>query len=148
MEKECVDGCGGFWLECSIQVLQQNKVHPVIFAEAMRELLVKACGKYRNIMIVGPANCGKTFLLRPLQTLFDTFSNPFNDKYAWLGAETAEMIFLNDFRFSSEMIAWRELLLLLEVGNQFTCQLQKNIIPLTVDVSHTVLHLCCMLSQL
>ena len=113
-EKECVDGCGGLWLECAIQVLEQNKVHPVIFAEAMRELLVKGRGKYRNVMIVGPANCAKTFLLRPLQTLFDTFSNPSNDKYAWLGAETAEMIFLNDFRWSSEMIAWKELLLLLE----------------------------------
>ena len=67
---------------------RQNKVHSVIFAKAMielLELLVKGHGKYRNIMIVGPANCAKIFLLHPL---FDTFSNPSNDKYAWLGVET------------------------------------------------------------
>ena len=44
----------------------------------------------------------------------ETFSNPANDKYAWLGAELAEIIFLNDFRWTPEMIAWKELLLLLE----------------------------------
>ena len=65
-------------------------------------------------MIVGPANCAKTFLLTPLTKLFETFSNPANDKYAWLGAEKAEIILLNDFRWSPEMIAWKELLLLLE----------------------------------
>ena len=44
----------------------------------------------------------------------ETFSNPANDKYAWLGAELAEIIFLNDFRWTPEIIAWKELLLLLE----------------------------------
>ena len=80
----------------------------------MRELLTKGRGKFRNILIVGPANCGKTFLLSPLQKIFNTFSNPANGKYAWLGAQKAEIIFLNDFRWSQEMIAWKDLLILLE----------------------------------
>ena len=109
-----MEGCGDAWLECATQVLTQNRVHPVIFAEAIRELLLKGRGKFRNIMIVGPANCAKTFMLQPLQLIFETFSNPANDKYAWLGAEKCQLIFLNDFRWSSEMIAWKELLLLLE----------------------------------
>ena len=112
--KECAAGCNGVWLECALEVLKNNGVHPIVFAVAMRELLTKGRGKFRNIMIVGPANCAKTFLLAPLQNIFRTFSNPANDKYAWLGAETAELIFLNDFRWSPEMIAWKELLLLLE----------------------------------
>ena len=53
----------------------------------MRELLTKGRGKFRNILIVGPANCGKKLLLSLLQKIFNTFSNPANDKYAWLGAE-------------------------------------------------------------
>ena len=111
---ECVAECNGQWLQCALEVLHNNNVHPIVFAVAMRDLLVKGRGKFRNIIIVGPANCAKTFLLSPLQEIFNTFSNPANDKYAWLGAENAELIFLNDSRWSSEMIAWKELLLLLE----------------------------------
>lgn len=112
--QECVAGCGGKWLRCAVQVLEQNKVHPIVFAQALRDLLVKGRGKFRNVLIIGPANCGKTFLLSPIRLILDTFSNPSNDKYAWLGAEQSQAIFLNDFRWSSDMIAWKELLLLLE----------------------------------
>lgn len=111
---DCDKGCGGVWLQCAQEVLIQNHVHPYVFSAALRELMVKGRGKHRNIIIVGPANCAKTFLLRPVEKVFETFANPSNDKYAWLGAENAEIIFLNDFRWSREMIAWKELLLLLE----------------------------------
>ena len=111
---ECIEGCGGVWFDCAMEVLRNNNIHPVVFAVALRELLQNGRGKFRNIMLVGPANCGKTSLLRPLQSLYKTFSNPSNDKYAWLGVENSEVIFLNDFRWSPELIAWKELLLLLE----------------------------------
>ena len=65
-------------------------------------------------MIIGPANCGKTFLLQPLSTLFNVFCNPATTSYAWLGVENSEVIILNDFRWSKEIISWSELLLLLE----------------------------------
>ena len=54
------------------------------------------------------------FFLNPLQTIFKAFSNPSNGKYAWIGAEDAEVVFWKDFRWTSEVIAWKELLLLLE----------------------------------
>lgn len=111
---QCVENCNGLWLECAKEVLTNNRVHPIVFSAALSDLLTKGRGKFRNIMIVGPANCGKTFLLLPLQKIFKTFCNPSNDKYAWLGVESAEVIFLNDFRWSSEMISWKEFLLLLE----------------------------------
>ena len=79
---ECVDGSDGIWLECATEVLTNNRIHPIVFAQSMRELLEKGCGKIRNVMIVGPANCAETFLLTPLTKRFDTFSNPANNKYA------------------------------------------------------------------
>ena len=88
----------GGWLVCAEQVLTQNKVHSVVYVSGIRDLLVKGRGKKRNIMIVEPANCVKTFLLKPLQAMFKAFSDPSNDKYAWMGAEDAEVIFLSDFR--------------------------------------------------
>lgn len=111
---QCVDSCGGNWLKCALEVLKQNHVHPYVFAAAVRELLERGRGKFRNIMIVGPANCGKTFLLMPITTIFKSFLNPATTSYAWLGVEDAEVIFLNDFRWSSEIIAWKDFLLLLE----------------------------------
>ena len=66
-------------------------------------------------MIVGPANCAKTFLLSPLDKVFHTFCNPATYKYARIGADNAEAMFLNDFRWSPELIASKDLLLLLSV---------------------------------
>ena len=81
----CIEGYNGRWLACAKEVLQNNQVHSVAFAAVMRDLLIKGRGKFRNIMFVGPANCDKTFLLSPLQLIYKIFSNPANDKYAWLG---------------------------------------------------------------
>ena len=49
-----------------------------------------------------------------LQGIYKVFSNPANDEYAWVGAESAEAIFLNDFRWSSELITWQNFVLLFE----------------------------------
>ena len=57
---------------------------------------------------------GKTFLLKPLEQIFKTFCNPANDKYAWVGSDEVEVILLQDFRWSSELISWKDLFLLLE----------------------------------
>ena len=37
-----------------------------------------------------------------------------NDKYGWVGADSVEVIVLQDFQWSRDMIAWNDLLLLLE----------------------------------
>ncbi len=60
--------------------------------------LKKSRGKYRNVFIHGPANSGKTFILSPLKVIYETFCNPATGTFAWLGAEEAEVIFLNDFK--------------------------------------------------
>ena len=80
----------------------------------MKELLLKGRGKYRNLMLTGPANCGKTFLLNPLNRIYRTFTNPASNTFAWVGAEDAEVVLLNDFRWSPQVIAWQDLLLQLE----------------------------------
>ena len=111
---ECVPGCKGNWLTCAEEVLRHNRVDIFEFAEAIHDLLEKGRGKFRNIMIIGPANCAKTFLLNPLNDVYKTFSNPATGRFAWVGCDQAECIFLNDFRWSQDMIPWHDLLLLLE----------------------------------
>ena len=101
----CVSGCNRLWYQSAVEVLESNYFHPVRFGSSVRELLQKGCGKFRNLMFIGPANCGKTFLLQPLVSIFKCFINPSNDKYAWVGAEKSEIIFMNDFRWEPTMIS-------------------------------------------
>ena len=99
-EKECVEGCNGQWQICAAEILSNNCVSLQVFRDAVCDLLMKGRGKYRNIMITGNANCGKTFLLNPLTHIYNTFCNPASGSFAWVGVENAECIFLNDFRWS------------------------------------------------
>ena len=98
-------GCeDGLWLSLAIELLNQNEKEPKAFAAALRTLLSKGRVKIRNILLVGPTNCGKTFLLQPLCNIFKTFCNPARDKFAWIGSEEAEVILINDLRWSPELI--------------------------------------------
>ena len=102
------------WHASATELLEHNGISCKSFARAVKELLCKGRGKYRNIMLTGPANCGKTFLLNPLNSIFQTFTNPATTSFAWIAAEEAEVIFVNDFRWSPQVIPWHDLLLLLE----------------------------------
>ena len=77
----CAEECNSSWLKYEDNVLANKKLHPAVFGTAVRELITLACGKYWNIVYVGPSNCGKTFLLRPLESIFKTFANPASDNY-------------------------------------------------------------------
>ena len=70
---ECVQHCEGTWLQSAIEVLTNNQIHPVVFAHSLRKLLENGRGKFRNIMVVGPPNCGKTFILMPLTKFLTHF---------------------------------------------------------------------------
>ena len=85
----CVDGCDMEWYICSHYILQKNSINPYVYADAIRDLLIHGRGKSRNVMITGPANCGENFMLKPLEITYHAFSNPANDKYAWVDADNA-----------------------------------------------------------
>ena len=99
----CANDC--IWLVSPLEVLQFNSLNPHTFAGYLKELLTKGRGKWRNLMIIGPTNCAKTFMLKPLNIIFRCFENPSNDKYAWVDADKADCILMQDFRYSKETIA-------------------------------------------
>ena len=107
-QEQCICGCNGQWLTCASEVLEQNGLHKEAFANAIKDLLEKSRSKCRNIMICRLANSGKTFLLNPLTSIYKTsirhVSNSGSTSFAWVGAEEAEFIFLNDFRWSQQVI--------------------------------------------
>ena len=79
----------------------------------MRNALIKSRQKNNNILIVGPTNCGKSFLLDPSKPIFNAFVISATTKYSWTNVENKEVAFLNVFRWSPESIAWSDFLLLL-----------------------------------
>jgi len=111
---ECVMGCAGQWFEAALQGLANQEIMPSVFCGAVYEALSKGRGKFRNIYVHGSSNCGKSFILLPLKVIFNTFSNPATGSFAWIGAEQAKVIFLNDFRWDPKLIAWADLLQVLE----------------------------------
>ena len=114
LQEECVFTCNKRWLMIAKDILQRNSIPEADFTEAVRNLLIKGRGKYCSILLRGPANCGETFILNPLNSIFRTFSIPATTSFAWVGAQDCEVIFLNDFRWSEKIIPWHDLLLLLE----------------------------------
>lgn len=117
--EDCVVGCGGTWLTYALEVLHKNDINKFEYAGAIRNLLLNGRGKKRNILLAGPGNTAKTFLLRPLEKVYpETFSTPAGSSFAWITADEASVIFLNDYRWHSKLcggnIEWGQFLNLLE----------------------------------
>lgn len=126
LNEKCNEECQNReWLRCAISILQRNSINVYVFAAAMRNALQNGRGKGNNVLIVGPKDCGKSFLLRPLQLVYNAFVNPSNTKYAWVSLEGKEVALLNDFRWSQECIDWKDFLLLLE-GDTVNLPRPKN----------------------
>ena len=117
-EKECI--CNGMWYRCAKEVLTKNNIEHSIFAEAVVECLTKGRQKHVNILLVGPASCAKTFLLKPVVDLFpNVFMNPASSTFGWMGIEKANLVLLNDIRWKPRgiqggNIEWGDFLNLLE----------------------------------
>lgn len=118
-DSECLESCDGLWLTCALDLLKQNNINKYLFAHSIRELLEKGRGKQRNLFLMGPHTSGKTFLLKPLLTVYPQhFNNPAASSFGWLHADEASIILLNDFRWETKLnggnIEWGTLLNLLE----------------------------------
>jgi len=127
-KEPCVEGCERQWLSFALSTLHSNKFKVGEFSSAVRQLLQLGRGKHRNILLTGPANCGKSFLLNPLTVIYRCFTNPAQNTFAWIGAENAEVIYLNDFRYSEKLMPWNNLLQLLE-GAEVRLAAPKNHSP-------------------
>ena len=116
VNQQCIDECGTntVWLEMARTVLTNNQINAYVFAAALRQLLKNGREKGSNILITGPCDCAKTFVLRPLTKIFKCFTNPSSGTYAFVGIQNKEVAFLNDLRYNTLMLPWQDFLNLLE----------------------------------
>ena len=60
---ECVPGCNGQWLSSALEVFESNGIQKEMLTSSIKELLKKGRGKFRNVMICGPANCADIYTI-------------------------------------------------------------------------------------
>lgn len=139
--KEC--DCNGEWMRCSREILAKNHINAFVFASALRQCFIKGRKKNTNVLLVGPTNCGKSFLLNPVELIFQTFVKPATSRYAWVGLDECEVAYLNDFRWTPEIIAWSDFLLLLE-GQTVHLPRPKNqfATDMLIDRTNTIPFFC------
>ena len=131
---QCTPGCNGQYHTAAIAALERNEIPVTSFVKAIYDALELGRGKYRNIYIHGPANSRKTFILSPLKVIYKIFSNPATGTFTWVGAEEAEVIFLNDFHWKLSIIAWADLLQLLE-GDSMHLPAPKNFCKRDIEMT-------------
>ena len=67
LEGECERECDGQVLQMAKEVLARNSILRNDFAEAFGLLLDKGRGKYRNVYLKGPCNCGKNIFAKSFE---------------------------------------------------------------------------------
>lgn len=100
-----------------MSTLEKNGIPLSSFSGAVVDLLVHGRSKGRNIFLVGRADSGKSFLVRPLEKMYRALVNPAANNFSFAEIEGKEVVVLDDFRFANgKPIAWSDLLLLLDGG--------------------------------
>ena len=121
--------CNRSWLHAAIETLRRNSITRNHFSKLVLNSLEHGRGKGRNLMICGPTNCAKSFMLMPLTKIFNCFMTPSQGTYNWVDAPEKEIIFLNDLRYEMHgektVMPWNMFLNLLE-GVPVNISMPKN----------------------
>ena len=62
--------------------------------------------KQRNLCLLGPPDCGKSFLLKGLEAVYRTYTRPEGGSYQLEDLLGSELVFLNDFEYNAEAKDW------------------------------------------
>ena len=66
-------------------------------------------GKKRNVFIYGESNRAKTFVLNPLQCIFNTFKPPDTGSHQLADIKGCELVFLNEWEYDPSFLPWGKL---------------------------------------
>ena len=96
----------GVWHLAATQVCHLNNYKNRELQLAIVEALCKGRAKGRNIFIVGDTNRAKSFTLRPLEMIFKAFVPPDSGSHQLADIQGSEILWLNDFEFSTSFMTW------------------------------------------
>ena len=104
-KKTCSCSSPGLCFGLMKQVLRANSLDGTFQKEVLGALRAGRA-KQRNICLVGPTDCGKSFLLKGLRGLFVCYERPDSGSHQLEDLLTAEVLFLNDFEYDSKAPDW------------------------------------------
>ena len=83
------------------EILDNNSIDKAVFEETVTQALSNVWKKGNSsIMLISPANCDKTFIMLALIKTLKSFVSPVSGTSAWIRAQKAEQIFLNDLSWN------------------------------------------------
>ncbi len=103
---KCTCPAAGVWHHSATEVCHLNNYKNRELQQAILDALGKGRAKGRNIFIVGETNRAKSFTLRPLELIYKAFVPPDSGSHQLADIEGSEILWLNDFEFSSAFMAW------------------------------------------
>ena len=142
LEVNCECPESGLWKTLALNTLRANEIDVSVFCAAVVESLEKGRSKGRNLFLMGRSNCGKSFLLRPLEKVFRCLTNPAGNLFSFAEIKDKEVVLLDDFRFipnQDRPISWSQLLLLLDGATVHFSRPRTHFMEdVTVEASNTV----------
>lgn len=96
------------WSMAADQVLQFNGFNRCEVQVAVLNSLILGRGKKRNIFIIGDTNRAKSFLLKPLSLIFQSFVPPDSGSHQLADIKGSELIWLNDWTYDPLFIPWNK----------------------------------------
>lgn len=101
LKKEC--SCNR--LNCAKDILTKNNIDYNTFGVGLQTTFEQGRERHVNIILHGPADCGKTFLLKHFCKLLpNVFMNLVSSNFGWLGREIVSLTFLNGLRWAPKGI--------------------------------------------
>lgn len=95
------------------------------FQKAMYDTLERGREKKTNLFLLGPANAGKSFLVKPLTLLFRCYSRPDGGTHQLETLIAKELVYLNDFTWDEKWLGWAYLKTFME-GDHVSVARPKN----------------------
>ena len=134
--------CNGQCFLFTQEILAKIEIDDKTFANDLKPFQEKGRQKDLNIMLHGPADCGKLCLLKPVCNLFpNVFMDPTSSTFVWMGVEKSSLIFLNDLRWAANS---REEYWLASFSKPFkrlncvtTSTNERKLLPYQSDQTHT-----------
>ena len=121
--------CGGVWKAGAAFVLQNNSEDPLRFGRDICRALALGAKRGVNMALVGEPGSGKSMILQPLESIFQTMPPPEDGStFPMCGLIDAEIILFQDFEYDPKTVNFQDLLRLL-VGERMGVRVpgQKNV---------------------
>lgn len=111
--------CGGVWIPGAIKVLNNNKESAFQFGHDVHAALSLGAKRGVNMAILGPPGLGKSMLFDPLDEIYRVCGRPQRDSsFPFADVLDADVLVWQEFKWSSKVCAWEDLLSLL-CGEKF-----------------------------